>query len=199
MVMPAAALTPATSLPPIARSTSSSSRKRAGQDRRSRRAGASSTISPAAPARAIRWSSARCPSSTTARARSRSATCARTTWEDGAAKSYRLQVAELSQPAAGRHGRRQAPSAGGQGRGHADQAEGQEVRSRRRASCSRPSTCAASSRPRARARPSSKFPVFDGSETGEKVYNTLTVIGRVIAPTSGADRCGRRASRRSPA
>ena len=27
-----------------------------------------------------------------------------------------------------------------------------------------------------------EFPVYDGSETGEKVYNTLTVIGRPIAP-----------------
>ncbi len=27
-----------------------------------------------------------------------------------------------------------------------------------------------------------EFPVFDGSETGEKVFNTLTVIGREIAP-----------------
>ena len=27
-----------------------------------------------------------------------------------------------------------------------------------------------------------EFPVYDGSETGEKVYNTLTVIGRAIAP-----------------
>jgi EipB-like len=27
-----------------------------------------------------------------------------------------------------------------------------------------------------------EFPVYDGSETGEKVYNTLTVIGHVIAP-----------------
>ena len=27
-----------------------------------------------------------------------------------------------------------------------------------------------------------EFPVFDGSETGEKVYNTLTVIGHEIAP-----------------
>jgi hypothetical protein len=26
------------------------------------------------------------------------------------------------------------------------------------------------------------FPVYDGSETGEKLYNTLTVIGRVIPP-----------------
>ncbi|MEP7030864.1 MAG: cell envelope integrity EipB family protein, partial [Pseudolabrys sp.] len=26
------------------------------------------------------------------------------------------------------------------------------------------------------------FPVFDGSETGEKLYNTLTVIGKAIAP-----------------
>lgn len=26
------------------------------------------------------------------------------------------------------------------------------------------------------------FPVYDGSETGEKLYNTLTVIGRAIAP-----------------
>jgi hypothetical protein len=28
-----------------------------------------------------------------------------------------------------------------------------------------------------------EFPVYDGSETGEKVYNTLTIIGHVIAPT----------------
>ena len=27
-----------------------------------------------------------------------------------------------------------------------------------------------------------EFPIFDGSETGEKVYNSLTVIGRVIGP-----------------
>jgi hypothetical protein len=27
-----------------------------------------------------------------------------------------------------------------------------------------------------------QFPVYDGSERGEKVYNTLTVIGRTIAP-----------------
>jgi hypothetical protein len=27
-----------------------------------------------------------------------------------------------------------------------------------------------------------EFPVYDGSETGEKLYNTLTVIGRLIAP-----------------
>jgi len=27
-----------------------------------------------------------------------------------------------------------------------------------------------------------QFPVYDGSETGERVYNTLTVIGRAIAP-----------------
>jgi hypothetical protein len=27
-----------------------------------------------------------------------------------------------------------------------------------------------------------EFPIFDGSETGEKVYNSLTVIGRLIGP-----------------
>jgi hypothetical protein len=27
-----------------------------------------------------------------------------------------------------------------------------------------------------------EFPVYDGSETGEKIYNTLTVIGQTIAP-----------------
>ena len=27
-----------------------------------------------------------------------------------------------------------------------------------------------------------EFPVYDGSETGEKLYSTLTVIGRAIAP-----------------
>jgi hypothetical protein len=31
-----------------------------------------------------------------------------------------------------------------------------------------------------------EFPIYDGSETGEKVYNTLTVIGRAIAPDERA-------------
>ena len=35
-----------------------------------------------------------------------------------------------------------------------------------------------------------EFPVYDGSETGEKLYNTLTVIGRPIAP--GVEAAGRR-------
>ena len=34
-----------------------------------------------------------------------------------------------------------------------------------------------------------EFPVYDGSETGEKIYNTLTVIGN-------ADRAGRQAAGR---
>jgi hypothetical protein len=29
------------------------------------------------------------------------------------------------------------------------------------------------------------FPVYDGSDTGDKVYNTLTVVGRKIAPGGG--------------
>lgn len=32
-----------------------------------------------------------------------------------------------------------------------------------------------------------EMPVFDGSETGEKVYNTLTVIGQVISPDKATD------------
>jgi hypothetical protein len=38
-----------------------------------------------------------------------------------------------------------------------------------------------------------EFPVYDGSDTGEKVYNTLTVIGRAIGPGEGAptDAAGR--------
>ena len=31
-----------------------------------------------------------------------------------------------------------------------------------------------------------EFPVYDGSETGEKVYNTLTVIGQTIGPNERA-------------
>jgi hypothetical protein len=33
-------------------------------------------------------------------------------------------------------------------------------------------------------KPILEFPVYDGSETGEKLYSTLTVIGRAIAPGS---------------
>jgi hypothetical protein len=32
-----------------------------------------------------------------------------------------------------------------------------------------------------------ELPVFDGSETGEKVYSTLTVIGQAIAPDKAPD------------
>src|SRR5262245_34792107 len=31
-----------------------------------------------------------------------------------------------------------------------------------------------------------EFPIYDGSETGEKVYNTLTIVGREIAPNERA-------------
>ena len=44
-----------------------------------------------------------------------------------------------------------------------------------------------------------EFPVYDGSENGEKVYNTLTVIGRAIAPDDSARPMPPPASRRSPA
>ncbi len=37
-----------------------------------------------------------------------------------------------------------------------------------------------------------EVPIYDGSDKGEKVYNTLTVIGREIAPERArADRCRR--------
>ena len=36
--------------------------------------------------------------------------------------------------------------------------------------------------PRAPARAILDFPVYDGSDTGDKVFNTLTVIGHKIAP-----------------
>ena len=32
------------------------------------------------------------------------------------------------------------------------------------------------------------FPVYDGSETGDKLYNTMTVIGKAIAPGAQAAR-----------
>ena len=35
-----------------------------------------------------------------------------------------------------------------------------------------------------------ELPVYDGSETGEKIYDTLTVIGHAIAPDERMpDRC----------
>ena len=94
-----------------------------------------------------------------------------------------LPLAELPRREAARRGRR----AGRAGRRRASaveltQAGRQEARSRRPIWCSRPSTCAASSPRRARARRCSQVSVYDGSETGEKVYDTLTVIGKPIAP-----------------
>ena len=55
-------------------------------------------------------------------------------------------------------------------------------------------------RGRARGQDVLELPVYDGSENGEKVYNTLTVIGRAIEPERArADRCrGRRDDARRP-
>ena len=42
------------------------------------------------------------------------------------------------------------------------------------------------------------FPVYDGSDTGDKVFDTLTVIGRRSRPTSASTMTPRPQSRSSP-
>ena len=142
-------------------------------------AAASSTISPAVPARAMSCNFARCPNWIPARARSRSAICAPPPGRTATPRSFRFSSRKLDRTtscvdqvngeadAQGRRRRRQA-----------DQAGATRASICRWTRCSRPSTCAASSRPRGLARGCCELQVYDGSETGEKIYNTLTVIGK---------------------
>ena len=86
-----------------------------------------------------------------------------------------LQLAEFARPTAMPMPSTAAPSATATDVAvKLEQAEGEDVRPDGRTWCFRPSTCAASSRRRAPARPCSKSPVYDGSDSGEKIYNTLT-------------------------
>ena len=105
-----------------------------------------------------------------------------TTWEDGAASSYVFKSQNRLNEAAGRHGRWPRGASVGQDRRDADQAEGQDSRSDVSAS---PFPTDHVRRIIEAARENKtvlEVPVYDGAETGEKVYNTLTVIGRAIAP-----------------
>ena len=172
----------------IGRSTSSSLGNVRGKARCSMRAAASSTISPAAPARAIRCDFRQVSE-----------------LDNGEGK---VSLSAICAPPLG--GRR------GQGlRFHSqnylnenllDSVDGQAERaaggvavaltkpSQRKLdlearSCFRPSTSAASSPPRARAKRILQFSVYDGSETGEKVYDTLTVIGKASRRRARARRC----------
>ncbi len=122
-----------------------------------------------------------------------------TTWEDGAAQELPLHVAELSQPEAARHRRRQGRAERRRRRGDADQAE--RAKLDLEAAIVFPTEHVRRIIEAAReGKTILEFPVYDGSETGEKVYNTLTVIGREIAPGRARSRRRRRpARRRSPA
>ena len=64
---------------------------------------------------------------------------------------------------------------------------------------SRPSISSASSRPRRQGQSTLSIKVYDGSDDGKKVYDTLGLIGRRIEPgaaTTSMSRAGRRTSRR---
>ena len=106
-----------------------------------------------------------------------------TTWEDGAAKTFRFNSQNLHRREADDSVDGQAERTGDRRRRQPDQAGGEEVRPRSERHLSfRPSTCAASSRRRARARRCWKRRSMTARTTGEKLYDTLTVIGTPIAP-----------------
>ena len=112
----------------------------------------------------------------------RSATCAPPPGRTARRKRLPLPFAELSRRDAARSGRRPGRARSAGSRGQADQAGAT------RSSISTPTIVFPTEHMRriiAAAREGKTdpgVPVYDGSDTGEKVYNTLTVIGQAIAP-----------------
>ena len=104
------------------------------------------------------------------------------TWEDGAAQELPLHLAELSQSEPARCGRRQGRAQRRRRRRHAHQARA-DKKVDLDAAIVFPTEHVRRIIDAAReGKTILEFPIYDGSETGEKVYNTLTVIGREIAP-----------------
>ena len=104
-----------------------------------------------------------------------------TTWEDGAAKNYRFNSQNYLNEKLVDTVDGQAERQADDDRRHADQAE--EASFDLEAAIVFPTEHMRRIIEAARAgKTILEFPVYDGSETGEKVYNTLTVIGRAIAP-----------------
>ena len=133
-------------------------------------AGASSTISPATSARAMRCNSVRSRSSTPARAKSPLSDLRATTWEDGDAKNFSFASQNFldRKPVDAVDGRAERKADGD--RRQSEQAAAKVARSGCGDGVSDANTCAASSRRREEGKTLLELPVFDGSETGEKVF-----------------------------
>ena len=104
-----------------------------------------------------------------------------TTWEGADAKSFKFTSQNFVDREPRRFRRRPRRARRQQDRRRSRQAAAEDPRSRRRR---RISDRAHGARDQGRARRQDilDFPVYDGSETGDKVFDTLTVIGRKIAP-----------------
>ena len=111
-----------------------------------------------------------------------------TSWEDGAGKSYRFKIDTRMNDTDFEPGRRRRGAHRRPHHGQAETAGGQDLHARRRARCFRPSRSSASSRPRSAGKSVLELTVYDGSDNGEKVYNTLSVIGQPIPATSASPR-----------
>ena len=167
----------------IARSTTSRSARCAAIHRSPASPAASSTISTAMPARAIRSNSARCRNSTTAKARSRPATCARPPGRAPTPKASN-SPRRISSIKPGHDGRRQ-------GRTRHDSKTAVDLTKPEPKTLDLDAGLVFPTEHMVRAITAAEagktilnFPVYDGSETGDKVFDTLTVIGRKIAPES---------------
>ena len=159
---------------------------------RRRCAAASSTISPAAPARAMRCNSARSPRLDTGEGKVAPSDLRSTTWEDGGAKSFRFNSQNSSTTSIVDAVDGNAERGTRAGRGEARQAEAKSRSTSPRKWCFRPSICAASSRRRAPARRCWSFRSMTARKTARRSISTLTVIGQRDRARPEARRCGGR-------
>ena len=178
------------------RSTTSRSAARAIPRKSRRCAGAFSTISTAMPARAIRCNSAKSPSSIPARAKCPPAICARPPGKAATPSSFKFTSENFLD-------QNLVDSVDGHAEHGADATAINLAKPEHKAldidaAVVFPTQHMVRVIEAARAGKSIlDFPVFDGSETGEKVYDTLTVIGRKIA--AGRAQARRRRGRRTEA
>ena len=122
-----------------------------------------------------------------------------TTWEEGEGKSFRFKSQNYMDQQQLDEVDGSAERDSERGRGQAEQARGQEVRCRDGRVSDRAHAALIEA---ARAGKSLlEVQVYDGSETGEKIYHTLSVIGHRIEPEqeAGRRRGGQGGARRSDA
>ncbi len=152
-------------------------------------------IFPAAPARVISCNSGRCPNSISGAGKAALSDLRSTTWEDGDGKKFRFNSENL-------FNQRRTDIVDG----HADRNETAvdvSLSKPQERNFTVPNTAVFPTEHMRRIIAAARegksvleFPVYDGSESGEKLYNTLTIIGHPIEP---GDKAPNDASAKVPA